>query len=83
MGHHPETKRVYRRMTARQMDYLEFLKHQNVEIYGEVLALFTQDISNVPSGESTPPQMNGWDGSPNERRKKKEMEITQRPGYAL
>jgi len=31
------------------MDYLEFLKQQNMEIYGEVLALCTYDSSSVPT----------------------------------
>ena len=34
-----------------------------------------------PSGSSTPPQLKGWDGSPS--RNKKDMELSQRPGYAL
>jgi len=83
LGHNRETRKIYQRLTSRQMDYFEFLKIQNINIYGEVMHLFTQDITQT-SGDSTPSQMNGWDKSPqNDRRKQDEMELNQRAGYVL
>ncbi|XP_066929704.1 innexin inx2-like [Clytia hemisphaerica] len=84
IGLTPESKKIFRNLTARQWDYLVFLKQQNIGVYGEVRDMFTADISigeEEPSGSSTPPQMKGWDQSP--ARNKKDMELSQRPGYAL
>ena len=53
---HPETtNRVYRRLTVRQLDYLKFLRQQNVVIYGEILLILTRVIVGPVNGDEITP----------------------------
>lgn len=87
MGLTPESKKIFHHLTARQWDYLVFLKQHNICLYGEVREMFMADIINNddPSGTSTPSHVlsNGWNEGVSPSRSRKDLEMKQRAGYAL
>ena len=65
------------------MDYFEFLKKKDFNIYGEVMSLFTEDITGKsPNDTDSSIPLASWDQSPS-RRRNEDNELTRRPGYAL
>lgn len=81
----PRGKQLFKSLTFRQLEYLEFIRKKNVIIYGEVLEKLRDNLPNAPMDDEYPPRGRGrdTDNIPLYPSLKKDRFDDKGPGYQL
>jgi len=57
-AHGPTTRRIFKSLSFRELEYLEFIRKRDISLYGEILDKLREKLGEAPNGEFQPPSNN-------------------------